>query len=85
MTVVVFRQSGVSRKSTYSALDVAVLGGIERSEAAIFFRKRAVEIPAQTGGHSQIAADFVIVIDEEAGGIGAVVAVGGAGKFISAV
>ena len=55
---------------------VGIKLAIEGGQPAVLFRERAVEVPAQAQGDGQVAAEFVIVVDECADGVGAVVAIG---------
>src|ERR1700722_11397832 len=54
---------------------VGIVLRIEIREQTILFRKRPVPVPTETGRYSQIGSQFEIVLDEEAGLLGAKVTV----------
>ena len=55
---------------------VGVEARIEGREPAVFLRQPAVLVPAQAQRHGQIAAQFVVVVDERAHRVGSIVAAG---------
>jgi hypothetical protein len=55
---------------------VGVLGGIEVIEVAIFLGQAAIPVVAEASGNTEVRFELELILSEEAGLVGAVVAVG---------